>query len=65
MQERATLLDGAVEIESEPGAGTLITVTIPLRQPGHALPTATNAQRMPSEAPRVRLSPNPSREELG
>lgn len=34
MQERAALLGGAVEIDSEPGAGALITVTIPLRQPG-------------------------------
>jgi two-component system sensor histidine kinase UhpB len=36
MEERAALLDGNVEIESEPGAGTLITVTIPLRPAGQA-----------------------------
>ncbi len=73
MQERATLLDGAVEIESEPGAGTLITVTIPLRQPGRALPAAANPPnavnpahmaQAPSETPRVRLAPSAS-EELG
>ncbi len=29
MMERATLLGGAVEIDSEPGAGALMTVTIP------------------------------------
>ena len=29
MMERATLLGGSVEIDSEPGAGTLMTVTIP------------------------------------
>lgn len=40
MQERAALIDGVVEIESEPGAGALITVTIPLRQPTQPLTAA-------------------------
>ncbi len=42
MQERAALLDGSVEIESEPGAGALVTVTIPLRQRGKPLPTTAS-----------------------
>ncbi|HET9111535.1 MAG TPA: ATP-binding protein, partial [Ktedonobacterales bacterium] len=45
MQERATLLDGSVEIESEPGAGTLITVTIPLRERGRSLAAANGLPR--------------------
>ena len=30
MQERATIVGGALEIESEPGMGTLIRMEIPL-----------------------------------
>jgi len=45
MQERAALLDGSVEIESEPGAGALVTVTIPLRQRGRSLPAAVGLPR--------------------
>ncbi len=45
MQERAALLDGSVEIESEPGAGALITVTIPLRERGHTLGAASGLPR--------------------
>jgi two-component system sensor histidine kinase UhpB len=72
MQERAALLDGAVEIESEPGAGALITVTIPLRQPGHALPVAASLPRTMSEtlhasppAPQLRAPHDDSHEEMG
>src|SRR6185437_13417052 len=54
MQERAALLDGAVEIESEPGAGALITVTIPLRQTGRALASG-NLERPPAETPLMGL----------
>ncbi|HEX8997271.1 MAG TPA: ATP-binding protein [Ktedonobacterales bacterium] len=56
IQERAALLDGSVEIESEPGAGSLITVTIPLRQPGRALPAATSQPRAKSPLPFGRVS---------
>ena len=77
MQERAALLDGAVEIESEPGAGTLITVTIPLRQPGAVLTTSTLSLPPSKGGARVRrlswrakrptpgLPLNPRQEEMG
>ncbi len=77
MQERAALLDGSVEIESEPGAGALITVTIPLRQPSAALTTAAlslpyakrDARFHHMSRPAQRLTPseppNPMQEEMG
>ncbi len=80
MRERAALLDGAVEIESEPGAGALITVTIPLRQPGQALtegnppPVRPHRRRQPwarlwAMKPSAKFASsqplNPTQEELG
>lgn len=77
MQERAALIDGSVEIESEPGAGALITITIPLRQPGHALPAATTGLPRAKDEPYMRQAPlqpesqaqgqplNPMQEEMG
>lgn len=41
MMERATLLGGAVEIDSEPGAGALMTVTIPRASRLRATPITT------------------------
>ncbi len=32
MEERAALLDGSLAIESRPGGGTLIRVSIPLKE---------------------------------
>jgi nitrate/nitrite-specific signal transduction histidine kinase len=40
MRERAELLDGMLDIESTPGAGTTVTVTIPLN---HAQPARQEA----------------------
>ena len=60
MQERAALLDGAVEIESEPGAGALITVTIPLRQTGRALASGGHLARPPAETPLMGLETPPT-----
>lgn len=77
MQERAALLDGAVEIESEPGAGTLITVTIPLRQPSDVLTSAALSLPRAKGESRFRHMPwrakpptpsqplNPMQEEMG
>ncbi len=65
MQERAALLDGAVEIESEPGAGALITATIPLRQPGHALSPSASLPHATIEAPRLSLADDIAQEEMG
>jgi hypothetical protein len=60
MQERAALLDGAVEIESEPGAGALITVTIPLRQAGRSRPSPnTHLTHSHIEAPLMELEATP------
>jgi two-component system, NarL family, sensor histidine kinase UhpB len=60
MQERAALLDGAVEIESETGAGALITVTIPLRQAGRSRPSSnTHLARSQIEAPLMELDTTP------
>jgi two-component system sensor histidine kinase UhpB len=39
MQERAMLLDGSIKIESQPGTGTTIEVTIPLTEAEQAPPT--------------------------
>jgi two-component system sensor histidine kinase UhpB len=41
MMERATLLGGSVEIDSEPGAGTLMTVSIPRTSQVRSTPIAT------------------------
>ncbi|HEX5571801.1 MAG TPA: hypothetical protein VFX31_10455, partial [Ktedonobacterales bacterium] len=53
MQERAALLDGNVEIESEPGAGALITVTIPLRPAAQASRPLAAEISLPGEEPRT------------
>lgn len=50
MHERAALLDGSVEIESEPGAGALITITIPLRQRGQPIAPAASLPRATLDA---------------
>jgi two-component system sensor histidine kinase UhpB len=69
MQERVALIDGAVEIESEPGAGALITVTIPLRQPTQ--PLTAVALSLPRATPEMRAQPplgqllGQAREEIG
>jgi len=77
MQERAALLNGAVEIESEPGAGALITVTIPLRQENVATTSAALTPPRAQAAARFRRMPwrakpappseplNPIQEEMG
>ncbi|HLK64535.1 MAG TPA: ATP-binding protein [Bryobacteraceae bacterium] len=40
MQERVSYLGGSFNVESEPGHGTELTVTLPLAQPQHVLSTA-------------------------
>jgi signal transduction histidine kinase len=35
MKERASLLGGRVEIGSQPGAGAVVSVTLPLRNGAH------------------------------
>lgn len=51
MQERANMVDGTLQVESSPGAGTRITLTIPIvrkRDGKHingALPLSTNVRR--------------------
>jgi two-component system sensor histidine kinase UhpB len=49
MQERATLLDGSIKIESQPGTGTTIDVTLPL-------PDAAQTPETPP-APEATLTP--------
>lgn len=65
MRERAALIDGAVEVESEPGAGALVTVTIPLRQAGLSptlsLPRASLERPTPPDG----QARQPAQEEMG
>ena len=56
MQERAALLDGTVEFESEPGAGTLITVTIPLRERAPLPNVSASQPRMTLDSARPEFS---------
>lgn len=56
MQERAALLDGTVEFESEPGAGTLITATIPLRERAQPLNPSASQPRMAIDSARPEFS---------
>jgi two-component system, NarL family, sensor histidine kinase UhpB len=46
MMERASLLNGSVDIESEPGAGTVISVNIPVHRP----PTPGEDQALHTES---------------
>ena len=48
MYERAQLLEGTLDIESQPGHGTIIRARIPLRTPDHRSTTAPAEQGMPS-----------------
>ena len=51
MEERARLLDGFLEIDSAPGRGTVVRLSLPVPAPGSPPTSREGVAVRPSEAP--------------